>query len=116
MKVCFAICLNCPHVLRLPPGVIAISTDRILPSDSSKTSPAVPEDSDLEELHDVEAAEPVKILQAVATFDEFAVWGHDQLPAADDAFIKGTEEWIAFAEAIHSGPGREGKSDDKTGS
>ena len=116
MKVRSAICPNCPHILRLPPGVIATSTDRVLPSNPTKTSPAVPGHSALEELDDVETAEPVKILEAVATFDEFAVWGHDQLPAADDTFIKGIEEWIAFAEAIHSWPGREGKSDDKSGS
>lgn len=26
------------------------------------------------------------------------------LPAADDPFVKGIEEWIAFAEAIHDQP------------
>jgi ribonuclease H2 subunit C len=73
----------------------------------------VPEESDLEDLdeEEEEAAEPVQILETVATFEEVTVWGHDQLPAADDPFVKGIEEWIAFAEAIHSGPAIEGTSD-----
>lgn len=28
------------------------------------------------------------------------VWGHDALPAGDDPFVKGVEEWIAFAEMV----------------
>jgi ribonuclease H2 subunit C len=50
--------------------------------------------------------EPVKILQSNASFSEITVWGHDMLPAADDPFVKGIEEWIAFAEAIHLQPKR----------
>jgi ribonuclease H2 subunit C len=61
----------------------------------------------LEDLEDEQGAEPVKILEAVGTFDEFTVWGHDQIPAADDTFVKGIEEWVAFAEAIHSRPSTE---------
>jgi ribonuclease H2 subunit C len=28
------------------------------------------------------------------------VWGHEELPAADDAFVKGAEEWLKMAEAV----------------
>jgi ribonuclease H2 subunit C len=48
--------------------------------------------------------EAIKTLQSIATFNEVIVWGHDMLPAADDPFVKGIEEWIAFAEAIHEQP------------
>jgi ribonuclease H2 subunit C len=65
---------------------------------------AVPEESDSDGLGEEEAAEPVKVLDALATFDEITVWGHDQVPATDDPFVKGIEEWISFAEAIHSPP------------
>jgi ribonuclease H2 subunit C len=58
-------------------------------------------------LEDGQGAEPVKILEAVATFDEFTVWGHDQIPAPDDTLVKGIEEWIAFAESIHLRPSTE---------
>lgn len=48
-----------------------------------------------------ELPEPVKVVEEVSTFDEIAIWGHDQVPASDDSLVKGIEEWTAFAEAIH---------------
>lgn len=56
-------------------------------------------DNDEEEVEQ-EKPEPVKMLDVAATFDEFVVWGHEVLPASDDTFVKGVEEWIAFAEAV----------------
>lgn len=47
-----------------------------------------------------EPEESVKILDAQGTFDEMMVWGHENLPAADDTFVKGVEEWIRFAETV----------------
>jgi ribonuclease H2 subunit C len=83
-------------------GIVANSTGRVLPHEPMNTPLVVPGESDSEDAEDEEATEPVKILEAVATFDEVTVWAHDQIPAADDIFVKGIEEWIAFAEAIHS--------------
>ncbi|KAK5103538.1 hypothetical protein LTS08_002954 [Lithohypha guttulata] len=63
------------------------------------TSPAVQdEDEDDEE---PELPVPIKVIEQVSNFDKMIVWGHDQLPPADDTMVKGVEEWIAFAEAIH---------------
>lgn len=61
-------------------------------------------DDEDEDEHEEEPAEPVKIVETLSHFEEVIVWGHDQLPAADDTFVKGVEEWIAFAEAIHGRP------------
>jgi ribonuclease H2 subunit C len=47
-----------------------------------------------------EPEEPVKVLEAQGTFDELMVWGHEILPAADDTFVKGVEEWVRFAEMV----------------
>lgn len=44
--------------------------------------------------------EAVKVLEAQGTFDELMVWGHEILPAADDTFVKGVEEWVRFAETV----------------
>lgn len=55
-----------------------------------------------EEDEEPELPEPVKIVEVVSTFEEVTIWGHDQVPASDDTFVKGVEEWISFAEAIHS--------------
>lgn len=49
--------------------------------------------------------EPVKVLEVQGTFDEMMVWGHEVLPAADDTFVKGVEEWVRFAEAVGASPG-----------
>jgi ribonuclease H2 subunit C len=49
---------------------------------------------------DDDPPEPVHILCQEAAFDEITVWGHDVVPAADDGFVKGIEEWISFAEAV----------------
>ena len=69
-------------------------TDRVLPS-----SPRLDSNSEGEDI-DVESEEPVKILETQGTFDEIVVWGHEILPAADDSFIKGLEEWVRFSETV----------------
>ena len=98
------------------PGIIATSTGRTLPKETPTSRRVEPDDSDLEELDPEEASEPVKILESAATFDEVTIWGHDQVPAADDPFAKGVEEWIAFAESIHSRPpAEEGPKDGSSG-
>ncbi|KIV80918.1 hypothetical protein PV11_08383 [Exophiala sideris] len=101
------------RVIKLPAdyhGVVAESTDRYLPqpikSQSGPTFTAVDEDIEIEE-EEEEPPEPVRILDQVSTFDEVIVWGHDRLPSSDDPFVKGIEEWISFAEAIHGKPAGE---------
>jgi ribonuclease H2 subunit C len=74
------------------------------PQSSSNNVGADNSASEAEEDDSKEKPEPVKILQSTATFNEVMLWGHDMLPAPDDPFVKGIEEWIAFAEAIHAEP------------
>lgn len=54
----------------------------------------------LEEDDDDEDTEPVKVLEEAASFEEIVVWGHETVPESDDPYVKGVEEWIAFAEAV----------------
>lgn len=68
-------------------------TDRILPSQQANTSEDV-------EILENGPEEPVKILETQGTFDEMIVWQHEFLPAADDTFVKGMEEWVRFAETV----------------
>lgn len=42
----------------------------------------------------------VKLLEKQATFGDYVVWGHEVIPAADDSFVKGVEEWVKFAELV----------------
>ncbi|KIW81985.1 hypothetical protein Z517_05011 [Fonsecaea pedrosoi CBS 271.37] len=87
-------------------GVVAKDTDRYLPQPSkTQTGPTytvVDEDIEIaEEDDDDDPPEPVKVFEELSTFEEVIVWGHDAVPTNEDTFVKGIEEWIAFAEAIH---------------
>ena len=104
-------------------GVIVCETDRVLPlsqsptatgSDAKAPSNANPmtdgeEDENEEEVED--AVEPTKILEEVATFDDILVWGHEQVPSEEDVFVRGVQEWLAFAEAMHGVGGEEKKKE-----
>ncbi|KEF54096.1 uncharacterized protein A1O9_09891 [Exophiala aquamarina CBS 119918] len=90
-------------------GVIIHSTEEHLTpqqpkTHSSPTYTAIDDDIEIEDGEDDdEPLEPVRILDELSSFDEVVVWGHDQIPASDDPFVRGVEEWIAFAEALHGG-------------
>lgn len=49
---------------------------------------------------DAEPEDLVKVLETQGKFDDMIVWGHEILPAADDTFVKGLEEWVSFAETV----------------
>lgn len=68
-------------------------------SDKTIIEPILPQEEDEEE--EPELPEAIKVVEHVSSFDNITVWGYDHLPAADDSFVKGIEEWTAFAEAIH---------------
>lgn len=69
-------------------GVVATPTERtIRPAQNNAVDEAEPE-------------EPVKVLEKQATFQDVMVWGHEFMPAADDPFVRGVEEWVRFAEAV----------------
>jgi ribonuclease H2 subunit C len=74
-----------------------VPTDRILPS----SNPGLKSD-DQNDAMDGDSEAPVKILEKQAAFNDFIVWGHETMPAADDPFVKGVEEWLKFAEAVCS--------------
>ncbi|EXJ84832.1 hypothetical protein A1O3_05505 [Capronia epimyces CBS 606.96] len=98
------------RVIQLPDGyqgVVAKSTDRYVPqpanNQSGPTYTAVSDDIEMQDEED-EPPEPVKVLEALSSFDKVVVWGHDHVPTSEDLFVKGLEEWISFAEAIHGKP------------
>lgn len=82
-------------------GVVTIRTERTLPKEKSGVMGSENNGHGGQgEYIDLEGA--VKVLEQKATFDEFMVWGHEQLPPASDCYVKGVEEWIQFAEAVNS--------------
>jgi ribonuclease H2 subunit C len=80
-------------MLNLPTGIVVKPTERVLPP-KRRDAGYEPENMQIEQ------EEPTKVLETQATFDEFMVWGHEEVPAADDAFVKGVEEWLKMAEAV----------------
>ncbi|KAL5334523.1 ribonuclease H2 non-catalytic subunit-domain-containing protein [Aspergillus crustosus] len=73
-------------------GVVAAHTNREIPSTTDGSGAS----------EEGEQGEPVKVLEKQATFNDYVVWGHEAIPAADDSFVKGVEEWVKFAEAMHT--------------
>ena len=74
-------------------GLVLSQTDRTL----SKPQPTntIEEDEDFEEVSDV------KIVEEQSEFSEIMIWGHEALPdEMADPYIRGVEEWIAFAETV----------------
>ncbi|KAJ5256639.1 hypothetical protein N7478_012743 [Penicillium angulare] len=80
-------------------GVLAMPTNSVIQVSTQDSK----EDSDVVEIPP-EQEESVKILQMQGKFNEMMVWGHEHLPAANDAFVKGMEEWMRFAETMHGTP------------
>lgn len=68
---------------------------------------------DEEDEEDEQETAEVKIAERIGEFDEVVVWGHGgQVEAGQDMFIRGVQEWIGFAEAMH---GEEGDEEGKGG-
>ena len=68
-------------------------------SDETLVEAILPGEEDEDE--EPELPESIKVVEQVSTFDQITIWGHDHLPAMDDNLVKGIEEWITLAEAIH---------------
>ena len=95
-------------------GVVLQKTDQTLSSQTKQPSGgALAEqlrrmeedyaDEDADEMDvSVEREAEVRIMETKATFDEVVIWGHEMVPDDEDVYVRGMEEWIGFAEAMHS--------------
>ncbi|KAK2765671.1 hypothetical protein FQN54_008527 [Arachnomyces sp. PD_36] len=82
-------------------GILATPTTRTLPPTKTQHADADEEDEEDDD-------EPPQILDQTSTFNEFVVWSHERAPvASEDPFIRGVEEWVRFAEVMHSNPEEE---------
>ena len=82
-------------------GAILHVTDKQLPQ--TRTQPQQPADEDDEDA-EVEESMPVevKIAEQVGEFDEVIIWGHGgEVDGSGDAFVRGMNEWVGFAESMH---------------
>lgn len=91
------------RAIKLPKGYqgfLAKKTEKVLPSTAAARQGGEDEDMDGEE--EGERAE-VKVMETKGTFEEIVVWGHEVVPQGEDPYVKGIEEWIAFAESVSYG-------------
>lgn len=65
------------------------TTNNVLPDETNQGDEA-DEDSFVE----------TREVEQLASFDEVMIWGHEAMPASDDAYSKGLGEWVSFAEAV----------------
>ncbi|KAK3678084.1 hypothetical protein LTR78_002179 [Recurvomyces mirabilis] len=96
------------RTLQLPEGyqgVLLRKTDQLAPREAGNKLPQVPieqeeeDDDDDDELDD--DSEDVKVMEQMGKFHEVVVWGHEAVPEDGDEYVKGIEEWMAFAHAMH---------------
>jgi ribonuclease H2 subunit C len=80
-------------------GAVLHITDKLAPQ--ARTEDDKMDDGD--DAEDVEEVpEEVKIAEQVGEFDELVVWGHGgEVEVGQDMFVRGMQEWIGFAEAMH---------------
>ena len=44
--------------------------------------------------------EEMTVLDEVGSFVKILIWNHETMVDGDDAFVKGLNEWLGFAEAV----------------
>ncbi|KAI0173295.1 ribonuclease H1 small subunit [Hypoxylon sp. FL1284] len=88
--------------VKLPEGYYGSVVEKSEPKKPEKTL----EETEVIEIQDEEDGQPAEgVMQEKAVFDEFMVWGHESLAdSKEDPYLRGMEEWISFAEQIHSYP------------
>ena len=84
-------------------GLVLQKTEKPLP----KRAPTVEElrrlegeDEGFDGMIDAEDVLEVRGLEQVARFGEMVIWGHEAVPEGDDIYVRGVEEWMAFAQAV----------------
>lgn len=88
-------------------------TENELPQSQTNNDRMVDDEEEQEE-EEVERV-TVKVAQKVGEFDEVVVWGHGgEVDKALDVFVRGAEEWMGFAEAMHVDEEREENGEGKS--
>ncbi|KAI1765366.1 ribonuclease H1 small subunit [Hypoxylon sp. FL1150] len=89
-------------VVKLPEGYYGSVVEMSEPKKPENTQEMAEE---LEVQNEQDEQPEVGVMQGKATFDEIMIWGHESLTDSnEDPYLRGVEEWISFAEQIHSYP------------
>ncbi|KAI8946030.1 ribonuclease H2, subunit C [Xylaria longipes] len=78
-------------------GVVVEKTDAKLETLTKQE----PVNEDVEVIENPEDQLEVGAMKSKATFDELMIWGHESMSDSSvDPYVRGMEEWIAFAEEV----------------
>ncbi|ELR09175.1 hypothetical protein VC83_05577 [Pseudogymnoascus destructans] len=89
------------RTVKIPPqykGVVLSTTEIPQAAQALSGSHSYTSDS-----HEEEDAEAEGMMEELADFDEFVIWGHVALPdETTDPYLRAIEEYTAFAEVVHT--------------
>ncbi|KAI0837816.1 ribonuclease H1 small subunit [Hypoxylon sp. FL0890] len=86
--------------VKLPEGYYGSVVEKSEPKKSEEPKEMT---DNVEILEEPENQLEIGAMQGKATFEELMVWNHEILAnSSEDPYLRGMEEWISFAEQIHS--------------
>ncbi|KAI0516864.1 ribonuclease H2, subunit C [Xylaria bambusicola] len=89
--------------VKLPEGYHGVVVEKTDAKPQTSTTPQEMMDEDVEVIESPDEQLEVGTMRGKAAFDELMIWGHESTSDSTvDPFVRGMEEWIAFAEEIHS--------------
>ncbi|KAI1502365.1 ribonuclease H2, subunit C [Biscogniauxia marginata] len=89
--------------MKLPEGYYGTIVEKSEPKPEQRGNDEMTDDVELQE--DPDNQLEVGAMQGKAAFDEMTIWGHESsVDASEDPYIRSIEEWITFAEQVHSYP------------
>ncbi|TRX90105.1 hypothetical protein FHL15_009024 [Xylaria flabelliformis] len=90
------------EAVKLPEGYYGVVVEKTDAKPEAGTRPEFA-DEDVEVIENPEDQLEVGAMKGKAAFDELMIWGHESTSDSSmDPYVRGMEEWIAFAEEIHS--------------
>ncbi|KAI0972807.1 ribonuclease H2, subunit C [Xylaria arbuscula] len=89
--------------LKLPEGYYGVVVEKTDAKPQTSSAEQEPADEDIDVIENPEDQLEVGEMRGKAAFDELMIWGHESTSdSTADPYVRGMEEWIAFAEEIHS--------------
>ncbi|KAI3328139.1 ribonuclease H2, subunit C [Ustulina deusta] len=91
--------------VKLPEGYYGVVVEKTDAKPHTLSTEQEPIDEDVEVIENPEEQLQVGTMRGKAEFDELMIWGHESTgDSSADPYVRGMEEWISFAEEIHSSP------------
>ncbi|KAK4574725.1 hypothetical protein LTR86_001566 [Recurvomyces mirabilis] len=83
-------------------GVLLRKTEQLAVKETARLPQLLVEsEEEDDELEGDDEAGDVKVMEQTGKFHEVVVWEHEAVPEDGDEYVKGIEEWMAFAHAMH---------------